>query len=349
MKDKADRSIAEIPLQEALTEWLKVFKYPTIQRSTYDGYEANARNYIFPHMGKIRVKDITPIIIKRLFNTMMERGLTYSTTQKTRLILNEFFRYLEKSNRIEHNPMKPVPPIKRSAYESAQGKEYKAQTDRITVFTAEEIALMRNAYYEHKGNNSRVFGQSAVYFLILNTGLRRGEACGILNRDIDIKNRILHVKRSVKYFRKRKDGEIVSGMELTAGIPKTKSSIRDVPLNYVALEMIKELRNERYFGVNSPLLCKSDGSFTNPNELGRRFKEFQIACGINEPKTLHALRHTFATNLINGVEQQDGHIERLTVKQVADILGHTTTEITERYYVKRDNSRLKGLTNQFEL
>jgi integrase len=170
-----------------------------------------------------------------------------------------------------------------------------------------------------------------------------------MNRDIDIKNRILHVRRSVKYFRKRKDGEIVSGMELTAGIPKTKSSIRNVPLNYVALEMIKELREERYFGYDSPLLCKSDGSFTNPNELGSRFKEFQIACGINEPKTLHALRHTFATNLINGLAQQDGHIERLTVKQVADILGHTTTEITERYYVKRDNSRMKGLTNQFEL
>ena len=157
------------------------------------------------------------------------------------------------------------------------------------------------------------------------------------------------MRRSVKYYRKRKDAEIVSGMELTAGIPKTKSSIRDVPLNYVALEMIKELREERYFGYDSPLLCKSDESFTNPNELGSRFKKFQIACGISEPKTLHALRHTFATNLINGVAQQDGHIERLTVKQVADILGHTTTEITERYYVKRDNSRLKGLTNQFEL
>lgn len=89
------------------------------------------------------------------------------------------------------------------------------------------------------------------------------------------------MRRSVKYYRKRKDAEIVSGMELTAGIPKTKSSIRDVPLNFVALEMIKELRAERYFGYDSPLLCKSDGSFTNPNELGGRFYRFGMVVAVS--------------------------------------------------------------------
>jgi RnfABCDGE-type electron transport complex B subunit len=33
--------------------------------------------------------------------------------------------------------------------------------------------------------------------------------------------------------------------------------------------------------------------------------------------------------------------------QVADLLGHTTSEITEMYYVKRDNSRLSGITDNF--
>ena len=34
---------------------------------------------------------------------------------------------------------------------------------------------------------------------------------------------------------------------------------------------------------------------------------------------------------------------------LADILGHTTTEITERYYVKKDTSRLNGITDGFEI
>lgn len=66
-------------------------------------------------------------------------------------------------------------------------------------------------------------------------------------------------------------------------------------------------------------------------------------------KGLQALGHTFATTLINGIKQPDGNIKGLTVKQVADLLGHTTTEITELYYVKKDNTKLEGLTDAFNL
>ena len=63
----------------------------------------------------------------------------------------------------------------------------------------------------------------------------------------------------------------------------------------------------------------------------------------------HILRHTFATNLVNGVKQPDGSLKSLTPRQVADLLGHSTSEITELYYVKKDTARLNGITNGFEL
>ena len=72
------------------------------------------------------------------------------------------------------------------------------------------------------------------------------------------------------------------------------------------------------------------------------------AAGI-EQKGLHSLRHTLATNLVNGVKQADGTIKALSPRQVADLLGHSTSEITELYYVKRDTSRLAGITAGFEL
>ena len=64
---------------------------------------------------------------------------------------------------------------------------------------------------------------------------------------------------------------------------------------------------------------------------------------------LHSLRHTFATRLINGTKDKDGNIKSLTPRQVADLLGHTTSEITELYYVKRDMKMLNGITDGFEL
>lgn len=39
----------------------------------------------------------------------------------------------------------------------------------------------------------------------------------------------------------------------------------------------------------------------------------------------------------------------LTPRQVADLLGHSTSQITELYYVKKDTSRLSGITNDFDL
>ena len=72
------------------------------------------------------------------------------------------------------------------------------------------------------------------------------------------------------------------------------------------------------------------------------------AAGI-EKKGLHSLRHTFATNLVNGVMQPDGSLKSLTPRQVADLLGHSTSEITELYYVKKDTARLSGITDGFAL
>ena len=57
----------------------------------------------------------------------------------------------------------------------------------------------------------------------------------------------------------------------------------------------------------------------------------------------------FATNLVNGVKQSDGTIKALSPRQMADLLGHSTSEITELYYVRKDTSRLAGITAGFEL
>ena len=43
----------------------------------------------------------------------------------------------------------------------------------------------------------------------------------------------------------------------------------------------------------------------------------------------------------------DRSVERF--RRVADLLGHSTSEITELYYVKKDTGRLAGITAGFEL
>ena len=183
---------------------------------------------------------------------------------------------------------------------------------------------------------------------MLNTGIRTGEALGLMNSDIDLENRVMHVRRGVKEIYNREGIEVTSGRSVNVGKLKSMSSKRDVPLNDTAIEMIKDLRKESYYGEDSPLIPDENGNYTRPVNFRKRYYRILKAAKI-EKKGLHSLRHTFATRLVNGIKQADGTIRSLTPRQVADLLGHSTSQITELYYVKKDTKRLSGLTNEFEL
>lgn len=158
----------------------------------------------------------------------------------------------------------------------------------------------------------------------------------------------MHLNKGVKKISKRDGITAEKGREVKVGKMKSAASKRDIPLNDTAIEMIFDLRKEFYFGENSPLIPDENGNFTRPVNFRKRYYRILKAAEI-ETKGLHSLRHTFATNLVNGQEQPDGTIKSLTLRQVADLLGHTTSEITETYYVKRDMTKLNGITNGFEL
>lgn len=267
---------------------------------------------------------------------------------KVHNVLNEYFRYLTQQEYIDRNPMISAPMIKKSNFMAAQDKENLPTSETITVFTPEEIKIFKDEAFSTFSNGKRKYQQAAAYILMLNTGLRTGEVLGLLNSDIDIENRVMHLNRGVKEISKRDGVTAEKGREVKVGKLKSATSKRDVPLNDTAIEMILDLRKEFYFGEDSPLIPDENGNFTRPVNFRKRYYRILKAAGI-ETKGLHSLRHTFATNLVNGIKQPDGSIKSLTPRQVADLLGHTTSEITEMYYVKRDLTKLNGVTDGFEL
>ena len=106
------------------------------------------------------------------------------------------------------------------------------------------------------------------------------------------------------------------------------------------------MRQERFFGPNSPLVSDEKGDYTRPVNFRKRYYRILKAAGI-EQKGLHSLRHTFGSSLVNGIRQPDGTLMALSPRQVADLLGHSTSQITELYYVKKDTTRLQGITDGF--
>ena len=347
-QDKNDSVESLKTLRESLQNWLQVFKFPAVERTTYDRAESVAKNQIYPRLGDKIVGDVTAADIKKLLNYWMNKDYAYTTVKKVYVLLNEYFRYLYQQEIITKNPMANVEMIKKANFMSAQGKENLPPTDTITVLSEEEIDKFKAEAFSMFGNGKRKYQQAAAYILMLNTGMRTEEALGLLNSDIDLDNRVMHIQRGVKEVSKRDGVTAESGREVIIGKLKSATSKRDVPLNDTAIEMIKDLHKEFYFGDDAPLIPDEHGNVTRPVNFRKRFYRILKAAGI-ETKGLHSLRHTFATRLINGTKDKDGNIKSLTPRQVADLLGHTTSEITEFYYVKRDLNLLNGITDGFEL
>ena len=57
--------------------------------------------------------------------------------------------------------------------------QYLCRYSLVVVFTDEELELIREEAFKHFANGKPVYQQSAAYFLMLNTGLRAGELCGM--------------------------------------------------------------------------------------------------------------------------------------------------------------------------
>ena len=333
-------------LRESMTHWLHVFKFPSVERTTYDRCECTVEHQIFPLLGEKVVGDITAADLKEVLNYWMNQGYAYTTVKKVYIVLNEYFRYLTQQEILAKNPMNSVPMIKKSNFMAAQNKEDLPTQEMVTVFTPEEIEKFKAEAFSTYSNGKPKYQQPAAYILMLNTGLRTGELLGLLNSDIDLEHKYLEVRQGVKEVCKRDGVNFEPGRELKVGKTKTATSKRRVPLNGAAVQAIEELRTERDFGPNSPLVSDENGGYTRPVNFRKRYYRILKAAGI-EQKGLHSLRHHFATQLINGVKQPDGTIKTLSPRQVADLLGHSTSQITEMYYVKKDTTRLQGITDGF--
>lgn len=335
-------------LEDSMNCWLRMFKFPSVERGTYDRLECTAKHQIYPLIGSKVVGDITSADIKAVLNHWMNEGYAYTTVKKVYNILTDYFRYLTQQELIPKNPMAAAPMIKKANFMAAQGKENKPTFETVTTFSPEEIEKFKVEAMKTWGNGERIYQQAAAYTLMLNTGLRTGEVLGLLNSDIDLTNKVIHLQRGVKEITRREGTEATSGREVKIGKLKTASSKRDVPLNQTAVDAIEDLRAERYFGEDTPLIPDENGGYTRPVNFRKRYYRILEAARI-ERKGLHSLRHTFATTLVNGLKQPDGTIKSLSPRQVADLLGHSTSEITELYYVKKDTARLAGITVGFEL
>ena len=139
------------------------------------------------------------------------------------------------------------------------------------------------------------------------TGLRPEEWGAAERRDIDRRERILNVRRTIS------SGKVVE-------LAKTARSRRQVPLSRRALEALDELTPR----LDTPLLfpAPTGGRIDLHNFRNRQWAPAVEASGVRRPARIYDLRSTFASNaLAAGV----------SVFELARVMG-TSVQMIERHY-----------------
>ena len=160
-----------------------------------------------------------------------------------------------------------------------------------------------------------------TYFkLVLATGLRRGEACGLKWSDINWRKRTIHVQRGVIKL---------SHQESITKDPKTSSGDRMVYLSKEMCQLLKAWRKEcewdRQQTANETvdeddyLFRQPNGKPMNPCTFTYRFKLILKANNLPLDLNVHSLRHTNASLLIS---------QGVDVRTVASLLGHVQASTT---------------------
>jgi integrase len=165
--------------------------------------------------------------------------------------------------------------------------------------------------------------------LSLHTGLRIGELCAIRWADIDLARRTLSVTKTIqRIYVKEIDGRAFTKITITA--PKTKASVRELPLSSFLSEQLARLyaaeeariHAAKEAGAETYLLTGS-AAYIEPRAYRNFFNRYLQDADIPHIN-FHGLRHTFATEMIrHGAD----------VKTLSGLLGHSSVNMTMDLYV----------------
>ena len=80
-------------LEESMGRWLRVFKFPSVERGTYDRLECTATHQIYPVLGSKVVGDITSADIKALLNHWMNEDYNLILIQQILHVIIVYIRH----------------------------------------------------------------------------------------------------------------------------------------------------------------------------------------------------------------------------------------------------------------
>lgn len=288
-------SDTKLTVKSYLEDWLKE-KGRHVKPSTVDTYTNLAEKHITPKLGRKGLDKLTPLDVQNLMGNLADTT-GVRTANAVRTLLFSAYKQAIRWQLVSRNPVEATDPLK-------------AKRKDMTLWSAAQAVHFLDTARAH-----RLF---AAFYIVMATGLRRGELLGL--RWQDVSERELHIRQQLT-FRDR---------AFVFTPPKTAQGTRRIAITpdvYAVLEAQRKAQEavQAELGALWPdtglVFVSEAGTPIHPRNFERSWKQLKKAAGLEA--RLHDLRHLHVSLLVKqGIDPQ----------AIADRVGHTDASFTLRRY-----------------
>lgn len=311
--------------------------------TTADRYRHLVEHVIIPHLGQLRVVECTPARLNNFFVDLStavspRTGQRYSANHRrnVRVALGGIMQLAVLHGVFTKNPISDIERI-----------ESERRLERPRALTPDERRVFFAWFYAEDGdeatNRARTIARQRelpeLLLLMVGTGLRVGEVCGLRWCDVELdgpsilRNGVFEPQPLLAVT-----GNVVriNGRGLVRNVGKTEKALRIVPLPRFVADMLRA-RKPADVDPDSPVFPStyfgSHGAFwRSPEKTASHIADVRKAMSIPWKLTSHTFRKTAATIW---------H-EMLTPRQAADLIGHSKISTLQDIYVGRGELHVEG-------
>lgn len=281
-------------------EWLKQ-KKGQIKQSSYYNYRFIVERYLISYFGNKNIRKLHD------FNNFIDELSTYLAPKTIRdvfSVLKMILTYYEETYNKKLKYKKAILP--------------KIERKEIEVFTSKEREKIENYCIEQ--NTLKTIG----ILICLKTGMRLGELCALRWENIDLTEKCFYIRETAQRVYRGKNEK----SKLTIGLPKTKCSIRTIPMNSKVYKILRQL-NKKY--MKDAFFLTGITKCVEPRSYQDFFQKLLSKVKVKK-RNFHALRHTMASNCIE---------VGMDIKTLSKILGHANVQITMNTYVHSSKKQME--------
>lgn len=259
-----------------------------------------------------------------------ERPYSKGSKLQYRKVLNAIFNFAIETDLIDKNPCKFV----------LKPSNLSGEIKEKDILSLEETKKLQETLKSI--NSIEDLKKKTVVAMFLSLGLRQGELVGLQWKDIDFKTKRITINRSSTYTG--------SKYGVVTKTPKTKTSIRTLPIPQSLMEIILEYKNwydnehnrlyEIWDNENEWIFVKITGQQLFPRTT-TQWLDYVLNKGGIRHIGCHSLRHTFITTLLR---------EKVPVKVVAKFAGHANPNVTlstYAHFLDEDNDEASQVMDKF--